>query len=1143
MGRKDSRSRAFAAHIEQLETRQVMSADPLGGIGNYGIDEQNGQTSAISSQQPLGDPDFSISTQDQLLQEEYLRGIEQALAEAHNQTGWNAVQSQYGFTGRGQTVVVIDSGIAYDHFALGGGLGANYRVVGGWDFAENDANPYDDGASGGHGTHVAGIVGNSSGAHSGVAPGVDLVSLRVFNDAGNGYFSWVESSLKWVLNNLNNFENPITTINLSLGVSTWNADTVPEWTKLEDEFAQLEAKGIFIAVAAGNSYANFNSPGLSYPAASQYVVPVMSTDDGGSLSYFSQRLGRAIAAPGRSIVSTVPDYKGNKNGVADDFATLSGTSMAAPYVAGASVIIREAMQFVGMTNITQDTIYDHMMATADVFYDAVSKLSYKRLDLQAAIDALMPSDDYGSTRDTAHNLGTISSSASINGVIGTAQDQDYFTFTAASSGSVSFAITSTSGGMAPSWEVFGPNGQSLSAVNGAGVSFDVVAGQSYTVRLSSTGGTGSYSFDVTAASSFAFEDWGTVAYGMIDDVAVTGEAWYRVQASQAGFLTVQGAYNSVAGNVNVELYDANMQLVATGTAADGVVRVDAQATAGKAFYVRVTGASDDVDFKLVNLVNQTGSVVTASGTAGDDAISFTSGAISTLSINGVAYNFAAGSVSQINVDAGAGNDSIVITGSTDAETATLRYGSASLASESLTFNATGVENVTVGGDAADEAILYDSAGDDKYYTFANRATMSSDLGSLTAAGFGKTTGIASTGYDFVRNYDSAGDDVYRTYVDRTVMEGAGFANEARGFDKTFGYSSQGIDRAYSYDSAGNDKYSTWSTATTMTGDGFYNRTEGFELTYGYASGGFDTVNSYDSAGDDQYSAWSDRVVMSGAGFYNYAGGFDQTRGSSTAGNDVSYSYGSDGNDALRAWSWRTSLSGVGFNNYTENFTKSYAYAGAGVDRAYLYDSAGDDLYRAWANRAAMSGVGYYNVVQDFDNISAYGSTGDDVAHLYDSAGDDVYRAWSRQAVMSGQGYYNSVQQFATIHGYSTTGDDAAHLYDSAGDDAYQAWSDRVAMSGAGFSNTAQGFDRATAYGSTGQDRAVMYDSPFDDLFTIRSWGARLAGSTFANEVRGFDEVEARSENGGTNSTDLQSVDFAFSLIGAWVEPGTLSRKR
>ncbi len=85
----------------------------------------------------------------------------QAVEYAHN---------ELGLTGLGQTVAIIDSGIAYDHYALGGGWGANYRVVGGWDFAENDANPYDDAPGGFHGTHVAGIVGSDDTEFTGVAP-------------------------------------------------------------------------------------------------------------------------------------------------------------------------------------------------------------------------------------------------------------------------------------------------------------------------------------------------------------------------------------------------------------------------------------------------------------------------------------------------------------------------------------------------------------------------------------------------------------------------------------------------------------------------------------------------------------------------------------------------------------------------------------------------------------------------------------------------------------------------------------------------------------------------------------------------------------------------------------------------------------
>ena len=338
------------AHFESFEERLLLTAQPL---ADFYVD------------------DFLVEHV-----EHQCDDVELALADVHDTTGVNYVRDTYGFNGAGQTVAVIDSGIAYDHYALGGGFGSEYRVVGGWDFTEeNDADPYDDGPAGFHGTHVAGIIGSNDVTYTGVASGVDLVALRVFNDQGAGYFSWVEDALEWVHDNRDAFENPITTVNLSLGTN-WNAADPPSWAMLEDEFAQLKDDGIFISAAAGNSFTSYNTPGLSYPAASPYVVPVSSVTNGGTFSYFSQRHDRAIAAPGQSITSTVPDYLFDFNGVTDDFATASGTSMAAPYVAGASVLVREAMEFVGYQNIAQDTLYDHLWNTADVFHDSVTDADY-----------------------------------------------------------------------------------------------------------------------------------------------------------------------------------------------------------------------------------------------------------------------------------------------------------------------------------------------------------------------------------------------------------------------------------------------------------------------------------------------------------------------------------------------------------------------------------------------------------------------------------------------------------------------------------------------------------------------------------------------------------------------------------------------
>ena len=109
--------------------------------------------------------------------------------------------------------------------------------------------------------------------------------------------------------------------------------------------------------------------------------PAMSVDDDGQLSYFSQRHPRAIGAPGRLIQTAVPDYVGDHDGVADDFASRQRHRHVRTILAGASVIIREAFQFNGTTTVTQQMIYDHMLNTADTIFDSATDQEYKRLNL------------------------------------------------------------------------------------------------------------------------------------------------------------------------------------------------------------------------------------------------------------------------------------------------------------------------------------------------------------------------------------------------------------------------------------------------------------------------------------------------------------------------------------------------------------------------------------------------------------------------------------------------------------------------------------------------------------------------------------------------------------------------------------------
>lgn len=273
----------------------------------------------------------------------------------------------------GQTVAFVDVGMATDHIALV----AHY--VGGYDFAEHDDNPYDDAPNGSHGTHVAGIL------HA-VTPQADIAMCRVFDDQGHGYYGYVRSALWWIAEHEHSFRYPITVVSLELGTPDWHSDQNPPWAMLEQEFAMLRARGMTIVCTAGDDYKKQPTVGVSYPGSSPQVICVMGSqvDAKGRLKLcaWSNRLDRAIAAPGNKIIAAIPDWYGNKDGVVNDVGSKSGTSMAAPYVAAAAVLIREQLEAKGLV-ANQESIYGRMVATSDVVLDGKTK--YRVLNLARAV--------------------------------------------------------------------------------------------------------------------------------------------------------------------------------------------------------------------------------------------------------------------------------------------------------------------------------------------------------------------------------------------------------------------------------------------------------------------------------------------------------------------------------------------------------------------------------------------------------------------------------------------------------------------------------------------------------------------------------------------------------------------------------------
>ena len=354
-----------AACIESCETRLALSASLAADMLLDALEIQ-----PASLGQPSDTIDTTAATADS----------PDLLAQAAD------LRQSHGLDGSGQTVAVIDSGIAYDHVALGGGFGPGYRVVGGWDFAENDSNPYDDGPAGFHGSHVAGLLGGSTDTFQGVAPGADLVALRVFDDNGAGELEWIESALRWVHDNQDNFESPITTVNLSVGAALTSENHAEATAILADELQLLRDDQILVFAASGNFFGTDlgGEQEILFPASEPNVVAVTSVDADGSLSDFAQRESGILAARGESIRSSVPDHVFGFDGNVDDFATLDGTSMATPQASGASVLIRQSLIDQGIEP-TADEILARLYQSSQSNVDPITGATYNTIDLSQAI--------------------------------------------------------------------------------------------------------------------------------------------------------------------------------------------------------------------------------------------------------------------------------------------------------------------------------------------------------------------------------------------------------------------------------------------------------------------------------------------------------------------------------------------------------------------------------------------------------------------------------------------------------------------------------------------------------------------------------------------------------------------------------------
>jgi subtilisin family serine protease len=206
-------------------------------------------------------------------------------------------------------VAVLDSGVDLSHPDLLENLKGGFSAVG-YTRSYKDDN--------GHGTHVAGIIAaldNEIGV-VGVANGVDLYAVKVLDRRGSGYLSDIIEGLEWAIT------NDMDVVNMSLGTSTYVG-------VFDDAVQKVVNAGIIVVAAAGNDGPAENS--VDYPGAFNGVIAVAATSSNDEVAAWSSRGPQVdLAAPGVGIYST---YKGSA------YATMSGTSMASPHVAGVVALL------------------------------------------------------------------------------------------------------------------------------------------------------------------------------------------------------------------------------------------------------------------------------------------------------------------------------------------------------------------------------------------------------------------------------------------------------------------------------------------------------------------------------------------------------------------------------------------------------------------------------------------------------------------------------------------------------------------------------------------------------------------------------------------------------------------------------------
>ncbi len=281
-------------------------------------------------------------------------------------------QNDTFLNGTGQTVCVLDTGVDYNDTALGGCFGPGCRVVGGYDYVNNDTDPMDDN---GHGTHVSGIIMSSDALYGGIAPGAHIAMVKVLDASGSGSYVDVIKGIDWCVAHQAAYN--ISVISMSLGTlgSEYSSSCDSTYPAIATAIDNATSHNIPVVIAAGN---DGYSSGISFPACMSEALSVGATTKSDALASYSD-IGPNldVLAPGDSITST---WLGNT------FRTESGTSMATPHVSASLAILQEETRLEHGTAYTPAQLLSALESTgASITARGYTK---PRIDVYAAALAL-----------------------------------------------------------------------------------------------------------------------------------------------------------------------------------------------------------------------------------------------------------------------------------------------------------------------------------------------------------------------------------------------------------------------------------------------------------------------------------------------------------------------------------------------------------------------------------------------------------------------------------------------------------------------------------------------------------------------------------------------------------------------------------